>query len=85
MTEMLKHLLRAAFLYTALFGASSLVIAKPAVPPRGAPTAAPVAAPAPSTHVDDVAEYPDNVVIGIVPSEGSRSYPGRLIRIDRAR
>ncbi|MEQ1510537.1 MAG: serine protease, partial [Sphingopyxis sp.] len=33
----------------------------------------------------DVAEYPDNVVIGIVPSEGSRSYPGRLIRIDRAR
>ncbi|MEK6541651.1 MAG: serine protease, partial [Pseudomonadota bacterium] len=35
--------------------------------------------------VSDAAEYPDNVVIGIVPSEGSRSYPGRLIRIDRAR
>ncbi|MEQ1726434.1 MAG: serine protease [Sphingopyxis sp.] len=35
--------------------------------------------------VSDAAEYPDNVVIGIVPSEGTRSYPGRLIRIDRAR
>lgn len=35
--------------------------------------------------VGDAAEYPDNVVIGIVPSEGSRSYPGRLIRIDRRR
>ncbi len=35
--------------------------------------------------VSDAAEYPDNVVIGIVPSEGSRSYPGRLIRIDRRR
>ena len=35
--------------------------------------------------VSDAAEYPDNVVIGIVPSEGSRSYPGRLLRIDRAR
>lgn len=35
--------------------------------------------------VSDAAEYPDNVVIGIVPSEGSRSYPGRLIRIDRVR
>ncbi|MCU0729384.1 MAG: serine protease, partial [Sphingopyxis sp.] len=35
--------------------------------------------------VADAAQYPDNVAIGIVPSEGSRSYPGRLIRIDRAR
>lgn len=35
--------------------------------------------------VADAAEYPDNVVIGIVPSEGSRSYPGRLIHIDPAR
>lgn len=35
--------------------------------------------------VADAADYPDNVVIGIVPSEGSRSYPGRLIHIDRRR
>lgn len=35
--------------------------------------------------VSDAAEYPENVVIGIVPSEGSRSYPGRLIRLDRRR
>ena len=35
--------------------------------------------------VGDAAEYPDNVVIGIVPSEGSRSYPGRLLRLDRRR
>ncbi len=35
--------------------------------------------------VGDAAEFPDNVVIGIVPSEGSRSYPGRLIRLDRRR
>lgn len=35
--------------------------------------------------VADAEEFPDNVVIGIVPSEGSRSYSGRLIRIDRRR
>lgn len=35
--------------------------------------------------VADAAEYPDNVVIGIVPSEGSRSYAGRLVRIDTRR
>jgi S1-C subfamily serine protease len=35
--------------------------------------------------VSDAEEYPDNVIIGIVPSEGSRSYQGRLVRIDRTR
>lgn len=35
--------------------------------------------------VGDAAEYPDNVVVGIVPSEGTRSYPGRLLRLDRRR
>jgi S1-C subfamily serine protease len=35
--------------------------------------------------VGDAAEFPQNVVIGIVPSEGTRSYPGRLIRLDRRR
>ncbi len=35
--------------------------------------------------VADAANYPDNVIIGIVPSEGSRSYPGRLLRIDNRR
>ncbi|MFM6853921.1 MAG: S1C family serine protease [Sphingopyxis sp.] len=30
-------------------------------------------------------EYPENVVIGIVPSEGSRSYPGRVVRVDSRR
>lgn len=35
--------------------------------------------------VSDAAEYPQNVVIGIVPSEGTRSYPGRLIAVDRRR
>lgn len=35
--------------------------------------------------VSDAVEYPQNVVIGIVPSEGTRSYPGRLIAIDRRR
>lgn len=35
--------------------------------------------------VGDAEEFPDNVIIGIVPSEGSRSYPGRLVRIDRSR
>lgn len=35
--------------------------------------------------VSDAEEFPQNVIIGIVPSEGSRSYPGRLISIDRRR
>lgn len=35
--------------------------------------------------VGDAADYPNNVAIGIVPSEGTRSYPGRLIRLDRRR
>lgn len=35
--------------------------------------------------VGDAAQYPDNVVIGVVPSEGRRSYPGRLVALDRAR
>jgi S1-C subfamily serine protease len=35
--------------------------------------------------VGDAAEFPQNVVIGIVPSEGTRSYPGRLVRLDRRR
>jgi S1-C subfamily serine protease len=35
--------------------------------------------------VADAAEYPENVVIGIVPSEGTRSYSGRLVRIDTRR
>ncbi len=35
--------------------------------------------------VGDAAEYPDNVVIGIVPSEGAKSYAGRLVRLDRKR
>ena len=35
--------------------------------------------------VGEAAEYPENVIIGVVPSEGTKSYPGRLIRIDRAR
>lgn len=35
--------------------------------------------------VGEAAEYPENVIIGVVPSEGTKSYPGRLIRIDRDR
>lgn len=35
--------------------------------------------------VADAAEFPDNVVIGIVPSEGTRSFPGRLVTLDRRR
>lgn len=31
------------------------------------------------------AQYPDNVVIGVVPSEGSKSYRARLIAVDPAR
>jgi S1-C subfamily serine protease len=35
--------------------------------------------------VEAAAEYPDNVIIGVVPSEGSRSYGARLIAIDTKR
>ncbi|MEI9927143.1 MAG: serine protease [Sphingomonas sp.] len=37
-------------------------------------------------HVVDLANrYPDNVVIGVVPSEGDRSYQGHLIAVDQQR
>ena len=35
--------------------------------------------------VAPAARYPDNVVIGIVPSQGSRSYSARLVAIDPTR
>jgi len=36
-----------------------------------------------NAHVVELAQrYPDNVVIGIVPSEGSRSFQGRLVAYD---
>ena len=39
-----------------------------------------------NAHVVELAKrYPDNVVIGIVPSEGSKSYQGKVIAIDAAR
>ena len=39
-----------------------------------------------NAHVVDLAgQYPDNVVIGIVPSEGSKSYQARVIAIDKKR
>ncbi len=39
-----------------------------------------------NAHVVDLAErYPDNVVIGVVPSEGDKSYQGRLIAYDAQR
>jgi S1-C subfamily serine protease len=39
-----------------------------------------------NAHVVDLAKrYPDNVVIGIVPSEGDKSYEGKVIAIDTAR
>ncbi|MGK6354865.1 S1C family serine protease [Sphingomonas sp. DT-207] len=39
-----------------------------------------------NAHVVELADrYPDNVVIGIVPSEGDKSYQGRLIAIDQQR
>lgn len=39
-----------------------------------------------NAHVVELASrYPDNVVVGIVPSEGDKSYRGRLIRIDPGR
>ena len=39
-----------------------------------------------NAHVVELAaRYPDNVVIGVVPSEGDKSYQGRLIKIDTSR
>ncbi len=39
-----------------------------------------------NAHVVELASrYPDNVVIGVVPSEGDKSYQGKLIKIDTAR
>jgi V8-like Glu-specific endopeptidase len=39
-----------------------------------------------NAHVVELAEkYPDNVVIGVVPSEGSKSYQGRVVAIDTKR
>ncbi|UYY60151.1 S1C family serine protease [Sphingomonas sp. S2-65] len=39
-----------------------------------------------NAHVVELASrYPDNVVIGVVPSEGDKSYQGKLIAIDPAR
>ncbi|WP_227698579.1 S1C family serine protease [Sphingomonas hengshuiensis] len=39
-----------------------------------------------NAHVVELADrYPDNVVIGVVPSEGDKSYQGRLIAIDKQR
>lgn len=39
-----------------------------------------------NAHVVELADrYPDNVVIGIVPSEGDKSFQGRLIAIDQQR
>lgn len=39
-----------------------------------------------NAHVVELAaRYPDNVVIGIVPSEGDKSYQGKVIAIDSAR
>ncbi|MEO5493407.1 MAG: serine protease [Sphingomonas sp.] len=39
-----------------------------------------------NAHVVELAQqYPDNVVIGVVPSEGSKSYQGRVIAIDSKR
>jgi hypothetical protein len=39
-----------------------------------------------NAHVVDLASrYPDNVVIGVVPSEGDKSYQGKVIKIDQAR
>ena len=35
--------------------------------------------------VEDAAEYPENVAIGVVPSEGSRSYAARLVAMDKRR
>lgn len=39
-----------------------------------------------NAHVVELAErYPDNVVVGVVPSEGSKSYQGRVIAYDSRR
>ncbi|HTG37694.1 S1C family serine protease, partial [Sphingomonas sp.] len=39
-----------------------------------------------NAHVVELAaRYPDNVVVGVVPSEGERSVQGRLIAVDPAR
>lgn len=39
-----------------------------------------------NAHVVELADrYPGNVVIGIVPSEGSKSYQGKVIAIDKVR
>lgn len=39
-----------------------------------------------NAHVVDLAvQDPDNVVIGVVPSEGSQSYGARIVAVDRAR
>ena len=39
-----------------------------------------------NAHVVDLAKrYPDNVVVGVVPSEGAKSYEGKVIAIDAAR
>jgi hypothetical protein len=39
-----------------------------------------------NAHVVELAErYPGNVVIGVVPSEGDKSFQGRLVAVDRAR
>lgn len=39
-----------------------------------------------NAHVVELAQkYPDNVVIGVVPSEGSKSYQGKVIAIDAKR
>lgn len=35
--------------------------------------------------VESAAQYPDNVALGVVPSEGQKSYAGKLIAIDTAR
>jgi S1-C subfamily serine protease len=36
-----------------------------------------------NAHVVELAQkYPDNVVIGVVPSEGTKSYQGRVVEID---
>ena len=39
-----------------------------------------------NAHVVELAKrYPDNVVVGIVPSEGSKSYEGKVIALDATR
>jgi len=39
-----------------------------------------------NAHVVELASrYPDNVVIGVVPSEGDKSYQGKVIKIDQKR